>query len=194
MNKYQVKIEDTTLPDYYTLDELIDNGLLDERDEQIKVRAISETKWVIARDYPFHLYEQPTSTKYTINEFGEIVRQGAAISNLTVSRTSLSFSATGSSQSISITSSSSWSISVNAASWVHLNRNGNTLSVRVDSNYSSDSRSDYFKIKAGDKEEKISIYQSGKTTTSSSTSSDDDYSGCLWWAIGIGIVIAICCL
>ena len=37
-NKYQVKINDSVLPKSFSFDELIDNGLLDNKDENIKVR------------------------------------------------------------------------------------------------------------------------------------------------------------
>lgn len=90
MNKYLVKIEDSVLPDSYTFDELIANGLLDERDEKIQVKDIEETDWVIARDYPFTntevsdknnvVYENSNlanmSENYTLNEDGTINRPG----------------------------------------------------------------------------------------------------------------------
>ncbi len=52
-NKYQVKIEETILPQLYTFDQLIDAGLLDEVDENIKVRLIGDSTWVTARSFPF---------------------------------------------------------------------------------------------------------------------------------------------
>lgn len=66
MNKYQVKIDDSVLPDSYSFDELIDNGLLDERDEQIQVRLIEESEWIVARDYPFANSETPKNN-YIVN-------------------------------------------------------------------------------------------------------------------------------
>lgn len=52
-NKYQVKIDDSVMPELYTFDQLIDEGLLDEVDEKIKVRLNGENVWQIARNYPF---------------------------------------------------------------------------------------------------------------------------------------------
>lgn len=190
MNRYKVKIDDTILPDSYTFDELIENGLLDDYDENIKVRLVEENTWYIARDYPFQMKEG--TKKYTIDEFGQIVRNKPVVTNLSISRKDLRFTDSGSTQTIMVTSNKPWNISLNAASWVHLTNNGTSLSIRVDKNYSSDSRTDYFKIKSGDKEERINIYQSGSSSSSSSSSSDDDYSGCIWAVlIGIGILLAI---
>ena len=92
MNRYQVKIEDAVLPDTYTFDELIDNGLLDERDENIQVRLVEDSEWVIARDYPFADAEKTTdiansnenlivnsdnmAENYTLNDDGTINRPG----------------------------------------------------------------------------------------------------------------------
>ncbi len=93
MNRYNVKIEDSVLPETYSFDELIQNGLLDERDEHIQVRLIEENEWVIARDYPFAESEVPMNKNiinalgvnrntgsmsgyYTINDDGSINRPG----------------------------------------------------------------------------------------------------------------------
>lgn len=84
MAQYQVKIEDTELPDIFNFDELIENGLLDERDENIKVKLIDSSEWIIARDFPFAFYENSNNIaegvqegmtgNYTINEDGTINR------------------------------------------------------------------------------------------------------------------------
>ena len=78
---------------------------------------------------------------------------------LSVTPSSLSFNASGGTRTITVNSNTKWEISVNTASWGHLTRTGNTLTLRVDANTSSSSRTDYFKIKAGDKEERIDISQ-----------------------------------
>lgn len=79
---------------------------------------------------------------------------------LSISSSDLSFDASGGTRTITVNSNRDWSISVNTASWGHLTRNGNTLTLRVDSYSGSTDRTDYFKIKAGDKEERINIKQS----------------------------------
>lgn len=68
-NKYQVKIEDSILPQLYTFDQLIDAGLLDDVDEKIKVRLNGDSTWVTARSFPFSDLEsrQPTHS-VSINE------------------------------------------------------------------------------------------------------------------------------
>lgn len=78
---------------------------------------------------------------------------------LSVSPTSLSFEASGGSRTITVSSDKEWSISVSTYSWGHLTRSGNTLTLKIDANNTGESRSDYFKIKAGDEEQKVTITQ-----------------------------------
>lgn len=52
-HRYEVKIDDSVLPELYTFDQLIEKGILDDVDEHIKVRQYGETNWVTARKYPF---------------------------------------------------------------------------------------------------------------------------------------------
>lgn len=59
-NKYQVKIDDSVMPELYTFDQLIDEGLLDEVDEKIKIRLNGEDVWQTARNYPFASREANT--------------------------------------------------------------------------------------------------------------------------------------
>ncbi len=66
-NKYQVKIDDSVMPELYTFDQLIDEGLLDEIDEKIKVRLNGEDVWQIARNYPF------ADTETNIPEYPSII-------------------------------------------------------------------------------------------------------------------------
>jgi hypothetical protein len=72
MNRYVVKIDDTILPDSYTLDELLANGLLDQRDEHIQIKMVEEDNWVVARDYSFSNAE--ANTNGTVNADGTINR------------------------------------------------------------------------------------------------------------------------
>lgn len=77
MNKYQVKIEDTVSSQSFTFDELLDFGLLDDYDEKIMVRATGESRWVIARNYPFAYTEQNCSSNngFHINADGTVTRK-----------------------------------------------------------------------------------------------------------------------
>lgn len=83
MNRYHVKVDDSILPETYSFDELIDNGLLDERDEHIQVKLVEKTEWIVARDYPFAEFERSINNNtgnmsgyYTINDDGTINRPG----------------------------------------------------------------------------------------------------------------------
>lgn len=87
--------------------------------------------------------------------------------SLTVSTESLSFSSAGGSRTITVNSSSSWKIGTKTYDWGHLSTNGNTVTLRVDANTSTNSRTDYFTIKSGNLEKRINISQSGYTQTTS---------------------------
>lgn len=87
--------------------------------------------------------------------------------SLTVSTESLSFSSAGCSRTITVNSSSSWKIGTKTYDWGHLSTDGNTVTLRVDANTSTNSRTDYFTIKSGNLEKRINISQSGNTQTTS---------------------------
>lgn len=227
MNSYQVEIDGEQLPNSFTFDELIENGLLDEKDEHIKIKLVEETDWVIALDYPFsiseknfRLNEDGTVTRkkknmgnsngnsssssiprgYRIDEYGQIVRtNNSNASRLELSKEALYFTYSGGYGYIIVNTGGEWHISMNAASWVNLTKSGDVLIVKVNQNYGSDYRTDYFKLKSGNVEKRVDIYQSGSSSgiqnTPSSVSDDsNDNDGCswiLWIAIGISILAAI---
>lgn len=87
--------------------------------------------------------------------------------SLTVSSESLSFSSAGGSRTITVNSGSSWKIGTKTYDWGHLSTNGNTVTLRVDANTSTSSRTDYFTIKSGNLEKRINISQSGNAETTS---------------------------
>lgn len=98
------------------------------------------------------------------------ISQSGNYSDISVSRTNLSFPSYGGSETITVNCSGSWNVSVNPLSWGHLTRNGNTLTLRVDANNSSNSRTDYICVKCGSKEVRINLSQSGSSYSSNSSS------------------------
>ena len=102
---------------------------------------------------------------FTISSGSKSIRvdisQGKGIS-LTVSSESLSFPSSGGSQTITVNSSSSWRIGTGTYSWGHLATAGNSVTVSLDTNVSTDSRTDYFTVVSGNKSLKINIRQEGK--------------------------------
>lgn len=84
---------------------------------------------------------------------------------LTISSQSANFNSNGGSKIFTISSNKSWNIKVGTVSWGHLSRSGNKLTLSVDVNTGTSSRSDYFILKAGNVEKRIDIYQSGKPYT-----------------------------
>ena len=95
------------------------------------------------------------------------ISQSKGIS-LSVSSESLSFAASGGSQTLTVNASEAWKIGTQTNAWGHLSISGNQLTVRVDANASSASRTDYFTIKAGNLEKRISISQSAQSVSASS--------------------------
>lgn len=81
MKHYQVKIDNVELPDLYTLDELLANGLLDDYDGNILVKLESETEWRIARDYPYSEQETPHQ-EVAINDVGSNTLQNTMNPNM----------------------------------------------------------------------------------------------------------------
>lgn len=85
--------------------------------------------------------------------------QEGAKAGLTVSASALNFSADKGAIAITVSSSADWRISVGTATWGHLSRSGNTLTVSVDENNTGKQRTDYFKLFAGGTEKTITITQ-----------------------------------
>lgn len=57
-NRYQVKIDESVLPELYSFDQMINAGLLDDYDDNIMVRLNGDTEWITARRYPFNSTEK----------------------------------------------------------------------------------------------------------------------------------------
>ena len=102
-----------------------------------------------------------------------ILKSTKAASTLNVTPTDLTFGASGGTRTITVTSNTNWHISVNTNSWGHLSRSGNTLTLQVDAYQGTTDRTDYFKLKAGDKEEKITIRQTASGNTKPSAQIGD---------------------
>lgn len=94
----------------------------------------------------------------------------ASKKTLSVSEDNLQFDSNGGTKSIAITSSGAWQIGTNLASWGHLTQNGNKLIIDIDRNNNTSSRSDWFTVKMGSIERRITISQSGSSPTLSVSS------------------------
>ena len=84
---------------------------------------------------------------------------------LTVDKTSISASSYGKTETITVSSNTTWEVQYPSASMYSVTRNGNTLTVKINENTSSESRTDYFRVKTTDGEinHKISLSQTGRT-------------------------------
>lgn len=71
------------------------------------------------------------------------------------------FDANGGMRTITVTGSSNWCIDANPASWTHLDKSGNGLTLTADSNSSISSRSAFFVLKSGEEKIRVDIIQDG---------------------------------
>lgn len=83
---------------------------------------------------------------------------------LNVSDDDIYMSADGGSTDITVSSDGDWYIDVDAANWGHLTKYSNSITLRVDRNNSTSSRTDYFVIKSGNYTRRINITQRGNTS------------------------------
>ena len=102
-----------------------------------------------------------------------ISQAGKTATLLNVSSDNLSFSYSGGTRTITVSTDGEWQISTATAGWGHTSINGNTITLRIDENTSSSSRTDYFVIKSGSKEKRINISQDGKPVTRLSVSTEN---------------------
>lgn len=85
---------------------------------------------------------------------------------LRVSDDDIYISADGGSRDITVYTDGNWYVDVDVASWGHLSKYSDSVTLRVDPNASSSSRTDYFILKSGDYTKRINITQSGNTAPS----------------------------
>lgn len=96
-------------------------------------------------------------------------------SYFTISSQTADFGAEGGTRTFTISSSAPWSIHIGTDSWGHLMREGNTLTLTVDANEGTTSRSDYFTIESGGYRKRVDISQEGCVVAWSVGGSSRDY-------------------
>lgn len=89
-----------------------------------------------------------------------ITQQGET--TLSLSSTVMLFSPPGSYKSVEVNTNGTWNYD-NAASWVHLSKNGNQLAISVDENSGTTNRTSSITVRAGNKSQTIYITQTGET-------------------------------
>lgn len=85
---------------------------------------------------------------------------------LRVSDDDIYISADGGSRDITIYTDGDWYVDVNVASWGHLSKYSDSVTLRIDPNSSSSSRTDYFVLKSGDYTKRVNITQYGNNKPS----------------------------
>ena len=102
-----------------------------------------------------------------------ISQAGKTATHLNASSDNISYSYSGGTRTITVSTDGEWQISTGTAGWGHTSISGNTITLRIDENTSSSSRTDYFVIKSGSKEKRINISQDGKPATRLSVSTEN---------------------
>jgi hypothetical protein len=87
------------------------------------------------------------------------ISQAGASSRFEISATSANFSAAGGSKTFTVISTDSWHIDKSTSSWGHLTKDGNSITLSIDANTKTTSRTDYFTIKSGNKVIRVNISQ-----------------------------------
>lgn len=131
----------------------------------VSVRCNENTSTSSRNDY-FIVQTTDGSKSIRIN-----VSQNVAQASLSVSKTSISCSASGTTEYITVNSNTAWQIVYSSGTMYSVTRNGNTLTVKINANSASTSRSDFFIVKTTDgrASQKISLTQAGRTTAQNST-------------------------
>jgi hypothetical protein len=88
-----------------------------------------------------------------------VYQDAGASHKFEISPANVSFDAHGGSKTFTVSCDGLWGIDVSPASWGHLVRNNNTLTLKVDSNPATTARNDFFKIKSGAKTLRVNIFQ-----------------------------------
>lgn len=107
------------------------------------------------------------------------IAQSAAAVTLTVSKTAVSCSASGTTEYLTVSCNKPWEIQYTSGCMYSATRNGNTVIVKINANTSTSSRTSFFNIRTtdGSKVQKISLSQTGRSSGSSKSSSSTNSSG-----------------
>lgn len=97
------------------------------------------------------------------------IKQRMKNSQLELSSNSLQFTSEGGTQTITVSGTDTWKVEVGTASWGHLTRNGNQLTLQIDKNNTANTRTDYFTIRDGDSVKRVNIRQTGEQQVASAT-------------------------
>lgn len=103
------------------------------------------------------------------------VSQKAADLYLSLSTQELSYIASGGTKTITVTTNGNWNIGTNNFSWVHLSKNGDVLTVRIDSNPNTTGRNGSFYINAGNIEKRVNVMQKAESFSLSLSQQELDF-------------------
>ena len=108
-------------------------------------------------------------TKVRIN-----LRQAGRNPSITVSRPDLSVGASATTEYITVTARQSWEIEYPSGTMYSVTRSGNTLTVRINENTSTESRTDFFNVKGSDGTKvRVNMRQAGRGTQAPTAEIDD---------------------
>lgn len=110
-------------------------------------------------------YSEPTQRVYE-TEVSASDETSNSATYLRVSNSDVTFDSEGGSVDIDIYTDGDWHIGTSTASWGHITKYSSSITLRVDSYYGDDDRTDWFTIEAGDYERRIEITQHADTKPS----------------------------
>ena len=95
-----------------------------------------------------------------------VVSQSAAELYLKVSTEDLNFDASGGTKTVTVTTNGNWNLGTNNnSSWIHLTKEENSLTARIDPNPNTSNRNGSFIIKAGNLEKRVNVTQKAAPIT-----------------------------
>lgn len=137
---------------------------------QIKV---SPNSLQSTRSCSFVVKAADKTVRVQIVQGGKVIPSSTSISEptqvsspttLKLSHSKITMDSEGGVRNVTVSSNKTWSFS-GGGRWFSLQRNGNSIQVKVVPNTSQSSRSGYFIVKTAEKKEKVRVFQKGKSVT-----------------------------
>lgn len=131
----------------------------------IVIVVIMKSNSSASSDYDYN------DTVAVVEEAEDVVAEEISVPSTTYLRVSdddIYMDSQGGTVEISISTDGDWYVSVNPESWGYISKSTNFLTLRLDRNNSSSTRTDYFEIKSGDLSRRINITQYGNANPSGS--------------------------
>jgi tetratricopeptide (TPR) repeat protein len=118
------------------------------------------------------------TTTPTVSQSDTVEKQQETATTLTTSKQNISFTASGNRTIVVVKTNASGYQIQHLPSWCTVNKHNTWFSINGSANNSTQSRSDWFKVVAGDKEVKITVNQAGIPITNSTATNKNKVKSC----------------